>query len=248
MDKNKIDGEAQTKRLPRHVAIIMDGNGRWAKKRMLPRSLGHRQGMNRMIGLLEHGFDLGIDYVTVYALSTENLKRPKEELDGLFELVRKYFVDCMKKICSRGVRLRVLGDVSLLPADVQELLRRAEADSAKYEGRGVNVALGYGSRAEIVRAVNAAVESGKKVTEESFASLLYTAGQPEPDLVIRTGKEKRLSNFLLYQSAYAELYFSDKMFPDFSDKDLDRAIEEYASRTRRFGKTDEQCNKCEGQG
>lgn len=242
MDKNKIDGEPSG-RLPRHVAIIMDGNGRWAKKRLMPRSFGHRQGMNRMIGLLEHGFDLGIDYVTVYALSTENLKRPKEELDGLFDLIRKHFVDCMKKICSRGVRLRVLGDVSLLPADVQELLKKAESDSAKYEGRGVNVALGYGSRAEIVRAVNAAVERGKKVTEESFSSLLYTADQPDPDLVIRTGKEQRLSNFLLYQSAYAELYFSDKMFPEFSDKDLDRAIEEYGKRTRRFGKTDEQYKK-----
>ena len=239
MKKNKIDGEG----LPRHIAVIMDGNGRWAKKRLMPRSYGHRQGMSRMVGLLEHAFDLGIEYVTVYALSTENLKRPKEELDGLFDLIRKNFLDCMRKICSRGVRLRILGNVGLLPEDVQRLLKEAEEESSKYEGRGVNVALGYGSRAEIVRAVNLAVEAGKRVTEESFSSLLYTYGQPDPDLVIRTGKEMRLSNYLLYQSAYAELYFSDKMFPEFSDKDLDEAIAEYGRRTRRFGKTDEQCKK-----
>lgn len=239
MKKNKIDGEG----LPRHIAVIMDGNGRWAKKRLMPRSYGHRQGMSRMVGLLEHAFDLGIEYVTVYALSTENLKRPKEELDGLFDLIRKNFLDCMRKICSRGVRLRILGNIGLLPEDVQRLLKEAEEESSKYEGRGVNVALGYGSRAEIVRAVNLAVEAGKRVTEESFSSLLYTHGQPDPDLVIRTGKEMRLSNYLLYQSAYAELYFSDKMFPEFSDKDLDEAIAEYGRRTRRFGKTDEQCKK-----
>mgnify|MGYP002560393458 FL=1 len=229
--------------LPKHIAVIMDGNGRWAKKRLMPRSFGHQQGMNRMIGLLEHAFDVGIDYVTVYALSTENLKRPKEELDGLFNLLRKHFVDCMRRICARGVRLKILGDVSLLPQDVQGLLKKAEEDSVMYLGRGVNVALGYGSRAEIVRAAKLAAERGKTLTEENFSDFLYTAGQPDPDLVIRTGKEQRLSNFLLFQSAYAELYFSDKMFPEFSDKDLDEAIAEYGRRTRRFGKTDEQCAK-----
>lgn len=245
MEKNKIDGAGATQRRPRHIAIIMDGNGRWAKRRLMPRSFGHRQGMNRMIGLLEHAFDIGIEYVTVYALSTENLKRPQEELDGLFNLIRKHFADCMNRICSRGVRLRILGDVSLLPADIRELVKKAEEDSARYLGRGVNVAIAYGSRAEIVRAANLAVERGEKVTEESFSRLLYTAGQPDPDLVIRTGKEMRLSNYLLYQSAYAELYFSDKMFPEFSDEDLDEAIAEFSRRTRRFGKTDEQC---EGKG
>ena len=193
-----------------------------------------------MIGLMERAYDLGVEYVTVYALSTENFKRPKEELEGLYNLIRKHFVEGVRKVCDRGIRLRVIGDVSLLPQDIQDLVRRVEEESAKYEGRGVNVALAYGSRAEIVRAANEAIAEGKPLTEELLSERLYTAGQPDPDLIIRTGKEKRLSNFLLYQAAYAELYFSDKMFPEFSDADLEEAFEEYARRTRRFGKTDEQ--------
>ena len=230
----------QEARIPKHIAIIMDGNGRWAKKRLMPRSYGHKQGMERMIGLMERAFDLGVDYVTVYALSTENLKRPKEELEGLFELLRKYFKPYLCKICARGVRLRTLGDLSLLPEDVQKILREAEEETLQFEGKGINVAVCYGARDELVRAVNLAVERGEKVTEESLSQLLYTHDQPDPDLIIRTGKEVRLSNFLLYQAAYAELYFSDKMFPEFSDDDLDEAILEFSKRTRRFGKTDEQ--------
>ncbi len=226
--------------VPRHVAIIMDGNGRWAKSHLMPRSYGHQQGVKRMIGLMEHAYDLGVEYITVYALSTENLKRPQEEIEGLYNLVRKNFVEGIRKICKRGIRLRVLGEVELLPEDVQEIIRKVEAETAHYVGRGVNIALAYGARAEIVRAVNAAIAEGKPLTEESLSQRLYTAGQPDPDLIIRTGREKRLSNFLLYQAAYAELYFSDKMFPEFSDKDLETAFEEYARRTRRFGKTDEQ--------
>ena len=237
MGRNKITKETK---IPRHIAIIMDGNGRWAKKRLLPRSVGHKYGMERMIGLMEHAFELGVEYITVYALSTENLKRPKEELEGLFNLLRNHFKEYLGRVCSRGVRLRAVGDVSLLPEDVQKILRDSEAETAKYEGKGINVAVAYGARDEIVHAVNQAVERGEKVTEESFARLLYTADVPDPDLVIRTGKEVRLSNFLLYQSAYAELYFSDKMFPEFSDKDLEEAIVEFSRRTRRFGKTDEQ--------
>ncbi len=227
-------------KIPRHIAIIMDGNGRWAKKRLMPRSFGHKQGMERMVGLLEHAFDLGVSYVTVYALSTENLKRPQAELEGLYDLIRGYFDEYMRRVCARGVRLRVIGDLSFLPADVQEILRASEARTQCYEGKGINMALCYGSRAEIVRAANLAIERGEKLTEESFSQLLYTQGQPDPDFVIRTGKEVRLSNFLLWQAAYAELYFSDKMFPEFSDKDLEAAIVWFSERTRRFGKTDEQ--------
>ena len=230
---------AETK-IPKHIAMIMDGNGRWARSRLMPRSYGHKKGMERMIGLMERAFTLGVKYVTVYALSTENLKRPKEELDGLFELFRTYFKDYLKQIKQRKTRLRALGNVSLLPEDIQKILQDAERETAGFEGRGINVAVCYGGRDEIVRAVNNAVERGEKVTEESFARLLYTGGLPDPDLVIRTGKEVRLSNFLLYQSAYAELYFSDKMFPEFSDADLDEAILYFSRRTRRLGKTDEQ--------
>ncbi len=237
MGRNRITKETK---IPRHIAIIMDGNGRWAKKRLLPRSVGHRNGMERMIGLMERAFDLGVHYVTVYALSTENLNRPKEELDGLFNLIRNHFKEYMGRVCARGVRLRIIGDTSLLPDDVQVILRESEEETAKYEGKGINVALAYGARDEIVHAVNLAVEKGEKVTEESFSRLLYTGEVPDPDLLIRTGKEVRLSNFLLYQAAYAEFYFSDKMFPDFSDKELEKAILDFSGRTRRFGKTDEQ--------
>ena len=226
--------------IPKHIAIIMDGNGRWAKQRMMPRSYGHKQGMERMIGLMERAFALGVDYVTVYALSTENLKRPKEELDGLFDLFRNHFKPYMRKIAQKGVRVRALGNIALLPSDIQDIIREAEEETAHFHGKGINVAVCYGARDELVRAVNLALERGEKVTEESLSGLLYTCNQPDPDLIIRTGKEVRLSNFLLYQAAYAELYFSEKMFPEFSDEDLDEAILEFSRRTRRFGKTDEQ--------
>ncbi len=237
MVRNRI--KAGTK-IPEHIAIIMDGNGRWAKKRLMPRSFGHRQGMERMIGLMEHAFDLGVKYVTVYALSTENLKRPKDELEGLYDLIRNHFETYIERVCARGVAFRAVGDTSLLPDDVRAILENAERKTAGYEGKGINIALGYGARAEIVRAANEAVARGERVTEERFSELLYTRGQPDPELIIRTGKEVRLSNFLLYQAAYSELYFSEKMFPEFSDRDLEKAIEWFSGRTRRFGKTDEQ--------
>ena len=228
------------KGIPCHIALIMDGNGRWAKKRLLPRSLGHKQGMERMIGLMEHAFDLGVDYITVYALSTENLKRPQEELEGLYNLIRNHFQAYMRRVCARGVRLRIIGNRTLLPEDVQKILTDSEKETEKYQGKGINIALAYGARDEILQAVNRAVADGKTLTEKEFSALLYTAEVPDPDLIIRTGKEVRLSNFLLYQCAYAELYFSEKMFPDFTDGELDKAIAEFARRTRRFGKTDEQ--------
>ena len=237
MVRNRI--KAGTK-IPEHIAIIMDGNGRWAKKRLMPRSFGHRQGMERMIGLMEHALDLGVKYVTVYALSTENLKRPKDELEGLYDLIRNHFETYIERVCARGVAFRAVGDTSLLPDDVRAILENAERKTAGYEGKGINIALGYGARAEIVRAANEAVARGERGTEESFSELLYTRGQPDPELIIRTGKEVRLSNFLLYQAAYSELYFSEKMFPEFSDRDLEKAIEWFSGRTRRFGKTDEQ--------
>jgi undecaprenyl diphosphate synthase len=222
--------------VPKHVGIIMDGNGRWAKSRLLPRSAGHKMGMERMIGLLEHAFDIGIERMTLYAFSTENFSRPKEEVDALFDIFRTYFMKYMQRVIARKTRMKIIGDVTALPEDIQAQIAEAEEESSVYNEHWLNIALNYGSRPEIVRAVNLAVERGEKVTEESFSSLLYTGGQPDPDLIIRTGKEVRLSNFLLWQSAYAELYFSDKMFPDFSDKDLDEAVKNYSARQRRFGK------------
>lgn len=221
--------------IPLHVGIIMDGNGRWAKSRFLPRSVGHKAGMIRMIELLEHAFDRGVKYVTVYAFSTENFSRPKEEVDALFNLFRNYFMREVDRVIERKSRVKILGDVTALPDDIQQMIAEAERKSEGFGERQVNIALNYGSRPEIVAAVNKAVETGKKVTEESFSAMLYTGGIPDPDLIIRTGKEVRLSNFLLWQAAYAELYFSDKMFPDFSDGDFDLALEEFAKRTRRFG-------------
>ena len=200
-------------RLPRHVGIIMDGNGRWAQSRALPRTAGHVQGAKRMKALVRRALELGVQHVTLYALSTENLKRPKEELEGLFNLFRAYSqdyaVETKRDMDGKPVRIRFLGETSLLPTDICESLKKLERGASGGE-KSVNVALCYGSRGEIARAVNQAVERGTFVTEESLKTLLYTRDLPDVDLVIRTGKEMRLSNFLLYQSAYAELYFSKK--------------------------------------
>ncbi len=222
--------------VPRHIAVIMDGNGRWAKKRLLPRSAGHREGMKRMIALCDHAFEAGVEYVTLYALSAENLTRPQEEVDGLFALFRKYFAENIGRLLEKGVRLKVIGDGALLPPDIVQLSREGEERTAAGEKGILVLAIGYGGRQEILRAVNEAVRGGKELSQEGFSSLLSTAGIPDPDLLIRTGKEKRLSNFLLWQCAYTELYFSDKMFPAFTNADLDRALENYAGRERRYGK------------
>ncbi len=193
--------------------------------------------MERMLALVRHAFGLGVSHVTLYALSVENLQRPKEEVEGLFSLFRVYFHKPKEKAY---FRFRALGDLSVLPADIQTALREFEERTKGFTEKSVNVAVGYGGRQEILRAVNEAVKRGAHVCDEDFQKLLYTSELPPPDLIIRTGREKRLSNFLLYQAAYSELYFSDKMFPAFTDRDLERALADYASRTRRFGKTDEQ--------
>lgn len=221
---------------PRHIAIIMDGNGRWAKARLLPRAAGHRAGMERMVALSRHAFGRGAEYVTLYALSAENLARPQEEVNALFSLFREYFASHVETLKKDGIRLRVIGDLSLLPADVQTSVEEGMKGTAQGKRGTLTLAIGYGGRQEIVRAVNAAVRGGKEIDQKQFSSLLDTGELPDPDLLIRTGKEKRLSNFLLWQSAYTELYFSDKMFPAFRDSDLDRAIEDYMSRERRYGK------------
>ncbi len=224
------------KALPRHVAIIMDGNGRWAKKRLLPRAAGHRAGMNRMIGLSEHIFDRGIRYCTLFALSTENLSRPQSELEGLYALFREYFPRNTHTLREKGIVLRVIGDRTLLPADIVKLIAEGESLTAGGTRGVLQLAIGYGGRQDILAAVNAAVRRGREVTMEEFSAMLWTADVPDPDLLIRTGKEVRLSNFLLWQAAYSELYFTDVLFPDFTEKELDRALEAYSRRERRFGK------------
>lgn len=222
--------------LPRHVAVIMDGNGRWARKRALPRKVGHRAGVKTMLSIVRHAFETGIEYVTVYAFSTENRFRPKDEVDSLMALIRRNFATTFRELVDGGIRVIILGERSYFPADIEELIGKLERDSAAGTKGTLMVALNYGSRDELVRAVNAAVKGGITVDEEKLSALLYTAGAPDPDLIIRTGGEKRLSNFLLYQAAYSELFFTDTLWPDFSPAEFDGIIEEFSHRTRRFGK------------
>ena len=221
--------------VPRHVGIIMDGNGRWAKKRLMPRSYGHNAGMKAMSKISERAAERGIEDLTVYALSTENIiSRPADELEGLYNLLRKYFGENAQKLCAEGSAIKIIGDLSALPPDVEELLKKGEANSPENARFTLVFAINYGSRSEIARAANLAAAKGG-ITEESLENELYTAGIPAPDLIIRTGGEMRLSNFLLYQAAYAELYFTKVLFPDFTPAHFDKAIEEYMSRERRYG-------------
>ena len=223
-------------RLPVHIGFIMDGNGRWARRRLRPRAFGHKAGVQNMIKLCNAAFEMGVRIVTVYALSTENLSRPKEELDGLFSLFRDYFPANTERLKRKGIVLRVIGDRSLLPEDIVALIAEGEAYTAGGTRGTLALAIGYGGRQDILAAVNEAVRRGREVDAEEFSAMLSTREMPEPDLLIRTGKELRISNFLLWQAAYSELYFTDVLFPDFSDKELDKAIEAYGKRERRYGK------------
>lgn len=223
-------------RLPLHVGLIMDGNGRWAKKRLMPRSYGHNAGMNRMISLAEHAKNRGVKYLTVYTLSAENLARPQEELEGLYSLFRKYFTTNVKKLYKQNSAVKIIGDLSALPDDVRQILEDGVKNSPQSAEFTVIFAINYGGRQEILRAVNLAAERGEKLDGEGLKKLLYTADIPDPDLIIRTGGEVRLSNFLTFQAAYSELYFSNTLFPDFSEDEFDKALKEFSLRDRRFGK------------
>ncbi len=222
-------------KIPLSLGIIMDGNGRWAKKRLLPRSAGHEAGMRRILKLVEDVRARGVGYLTLYALSTENLSRPKEELEGLYSLFRKYFARYAPRLAESGAAVKVIGDISVLPGDVRGSIESVCSAAPERADFTVVFAVNYGSRAEIVRAAGLAAGRGS-LTEGEFAKLLYTADVPDPDLIIRTGGELRLSNFLLWQSAYAELYFTDVLFPDFDGRCLDEALKEYSRRNRRFGR------------
>ncbi len=226
----------QSEGVPRHVAVIMDGNGRWAQKRLLPRSAGHRAGMNNMISLSEKLFESGVKYCTFYTLSAENLSRPQEELEGLYSLFRIYFQKNVRRLKEKDIELRVIGDLTLLPEEIASLIRAGAAQTVGGKYGVLALAVGYGGRQEILRAANNAVRAGKELSESDFSALLDTAGMPDPDLLIRTGRELRLSNFLLWQCAYTEFYFTDTLFPDFSGKELEDALRAYRSRTRRFGR------------
>lgn len=225
--------------IPRHVAIIMDGNGRWAKARGLGRSAGHRAGVNALRDIIRFSSDAGIEALTVYAFSTENKKRPPEEIGVLCSLLIEYFKKEIDELDENRVCIRSIGDLSWFPENVQNAVRKAEARTAKNEGLKLNIALNYGSQAEIIRAMQLACETAGKEkrtpTQADFEANLYTAGLPPVDLLIRTSGEERLSNFLLYQLAYAELYFTDVYWPDFTKDIYIEALRSFAGRSRRFG-------------
>ncbi|MDY4755290.1 MAG: polyprenyl diphosphate synthase [Candidatus Faecousia sp.] len=228
---------------PRHIAIIMDGNGRWAKKRGLPRTAGHAAGAEAFRRIANYCRTLGVEYLTVYAFSTENWKRSAEEISGIMRLLRRYLEEALADMEKNRVRFKFFGDLSRLSPELQEMCRNAESRSVDYDVQ-VNFCLNYGGRDEIVHAVKgflADVSAGKTkaedLNEQVLSGYLYSAGVPDPELIIRPSGEQRTSNFLLWQSAYSEYVFMDVLWPDFSTEDLDRAIEEYHRRNRRFGGT-----------
>ena len=223
--------------LPTHIAIIMDGNGRWAKKRSLPRTAGHAAGSKNFKDIARYCNKIGLKYLTVYAFSTENWKRPKEEVDNIMKIFKDYLEDA-KNFKDENIMVRFIGDRSVLDPDIIRLMKEAEDASADATGLKLNIAINYGGRDEIVHAVKDIVKSGisaDDITEQTISEHLYTAGQPDPDFIIRPSGEYRLSNYLIWQSAYAEYWFSDILWPDFKSKDLDRAIDDFNKRNRRFG-------------
>lgn len=223
--------------LPTHIAIIMDGNGRWAKKRSLPRTAGHAAGSKNFKDIARYCNKIGLKYLTVYAFSTENWKRPKEEVDNIMKIFKDYLEDA-KNFKDENIKVRFIGDRSVLDPDIIRLMKEAEDASADATGLKLNIAINYGGRDEIVHAVKDIVKSGisaDDITEQTISEHLYTAGQPDPDFIIRPSGEYRLSNYLIWQSAYAEYWFSDILWPDFKPKDLERAIDDFNKRNRRFG-------------
>ena len=228
--------------LPRHIAIIMDGNGRWAKRRGLPRTAGHAAGAETFRRVATYCKEIGLDYLTVYAFSTENWKRPAEEVSAIMGLLKKYLLEAIGKMERDRVKMEFFGDLSPLTPELRELIERTREISRHYEGCQVNICLNYGGRDELLRAARAFAAdcaAGKaapdRLSEEGLSRYLYSAGIPDPDLIIRPSGEQRLSNFLLWQAAYSELYFTDVLWPDFSREELLRAIAVYQSRDRRFG-------------
>jgi len=227
----------QERVLPTHIAIIMDGNGRWAKKRSLPRTAGHAAGSSNFKTIARYCNKIGLKYLTVYAFSTENWKRPKDEVDNIMNILRDYLKDA-KNFKDENIKVKFIGDLEPLADDIKELIADAERESEEATGLWLNIALNYGGRDEIKNAVKKIVSEGiaaEDITEDTISERLYTAGQPDPDYIIRPSGEFRLSNYLIWQSAYAEYWFSDVLWPDFKPHHLEKAIEEYNRRNRRFG-------------
>ena len=221
-----------------HVAIIMDGNGRWAKSKHLPRVMGHHAGVRAVERTVRAAKDLDIPYISLYAFSTENWKRPKGEVLGLMGLFRYYMNSKLNELCREKTRMRFAGDLAALPEDIRQILRRAEEKTEQYEERQLIICLNYGGRKEIIDAINkiTAQNPQSPVTEEMLRENLYLPDVPDPDLIIRTSGELRLSNFWLWQSSYSEYYFTDKYWPDFNKEDLEEAVKDYYERERRYGK------------
>ena len=226
-----------TCKLPEHVAIIMDGNGRWATRRGLPRAAGHKAGSENFVRTVDICNRLGIKVLTVYAFSTENWQRDPEEVGGILKIMHAYIVKYVPELMKKNIKLRILGDMSYFDEKSRRALTESEEKLKNNTGLLLCVALSYGGRNEIKQAFNAMLKAGVgEADEETISRYLYTAGLPDPDLVIRTGGEKRISNFLLWQSAYAEYYFSDVLWPDFNEKCFDEAIAEFGRRKRRYGR------------
>lgn len=223
--------------IPNHIAVIMDGNGRWAKKRFLPRTAGHLAGFERFVQLVENCHDLGVKYLTVYAFSTENTKRDKKEVSALFSLAARAITRYESKLMEKNIKGVVIGDIDMAGEKLAAAIRQSIQNLSGNTGMTLCIAFCYGGRREIINAVNKAIQSGEtEITEETFSKYLYTSDIPDPDLIIRTSGEKRLSNFLLYQSAYSELYFTDALWPDFDKAELEKAISDYSGRKRRYGR------------
>ena len=222
--------------MPSHVGIIMDGNGRWAKARGKNRSYGHRIGSDNVERIASYAFNRGVRTLSLYAFSSENWARPKEEVDELMRLLEVYFKKFIKRLVKEGVRLNVMGDKTALSEKLQRILVEGEEVSKVNTEHILNLGINYGGRQEIVNAVNILIKEKREVTVDSISEKLYTAQFGEPDLIIRTGGEFRLSNFMLYQGAYSELYFIDVLWPDFNEEEFDKALSSFSKRNRRFGK------------
>ena len=230
-----MKSDAASKSVPKHIGIIMDGNRRWAKSKRKPAVFGHRAGVKNIVPVVSTAFDYGVDAVTLYAFSSENKGREANEVNALVDLIRTQLKPLTRPLIARGSRVMFSGDDTYFPNDVRKIMAEIASENTDKSAQVVNIALNYGSRNEIVRAATLAARSGE-ITAQSFEKCLYTAELPDPDMIIRTGGEKRLSNFLMYQAAYSELFFTDTLWPDFGGDELLSLFDEFNHRTRRFGK------------